>query len=138
MTFLTNMYGYGAENSANEMYHGWFFDRTEWDNAKNSSKGPAPGYLTGGANGTFVPDNAYTGPPISPPQSQPVQKAYKDWNTSWPENSWQITEPAIYYQAAYVNLLATVMNQFQNNRGRAIPIACRDAIRRPINREIRP
>ncbi|HKQ76158.1 MAG TPA: glycoside hydrolase family 9 protein [Blastocatellia bacterium] len=138
MTFLTNMNGLGAENSANEMYHGWFFDRTDWDNAKTSSKGPAPGYLTGGANGTFVPDNAYTGPPISPPQRQPVQKAYKDWNTSWPENSWQITEPAIYYQAAYVNLLATVMNQFTSSGGRAIPGACRDAISRPINREIRP
>ena len=138
MTFLTNMYGYGAENCANEMYHGWFGDRTEWDNAKTSSKGPPPGYLTGGPNPTFRPDNAYTGPPITPPQGQPAQKAYKDWNTSYPENSWQITEPAIYYQAAYVNLLATVMNQFLSNRGRTLPIACRDAIRRPINREIRP
>jgi endoglucanase len=135
MTFLTNMYDYGAENCANEMYHGWFFDRTEWDNAK-TSKGPAPGYLTGGANGTFVPDNAYTGPIISPPQAQPVQKAYKDWNTSWPENSWQITEPAIYYQAAYVNLLATVMNQYLSNSGRAFSIACRDPINRPINHQI--
>jgi len=138
MMFLTNMYDHGAENCANEMYHNWFGDRTEWDNAKTSSKGPAPGYLTGGANGTFRPDSAYTGPPISPPQGQPAQKAYKDWNTSWPENSWQITEPAIYYQAAYINLLATVMNQFLSNSGRTIPIACRDAIRRPVNREIQP
>ena len=38
--------------------------------------------------------------------NQPPQKAYKDWNTSWPENSWEITEPAIYYQGAYVYLLS--------------------------------
>jgi hypothetical protein len=138
MTFLTNMSEYGAENSANEMYHGWFGDRTEWDSAKTSLKGPAPGYLTGGANPTYVPDNAYTGPPITPPQRQPAQKAYKDWNTSWPENSWQITEPAIYYQAAYINLLATVMNQYISNGERTITNACRDAISRPIKRDIRP
>jgi endoglucanase len=138
MTFLTNMSDYGAENSANEMYHGWFGDRTEWDSAKTSPKGPAPGYLTGGANPTYVPDNAYTGPPITPPQRQPAQKAYKDWNTSWPENSWQITEPAIYYQAAYINLIATVMNQYISNGDRTITSACRDVISRPINRDIRP
>ena len=38
--------------------------------------------------------------------NQPLQKAYKDWNTGWPENSWELTEPAIYTQAAYVQLLA--------------------------------
>ena len=33
-------------------------------------------------------------------------KKYKNWNTSYPENSWEITEPAIYYQAAYIRLVA--------------------------------
>jgi hypothetical protein len=33
-------------------------------------------------------------------------KAFKDWNTGWPENSWEITEPAIYYQASYSLLLS--------------------------------
>jgi hypothetical protein len=42
---------------------------------------------------------------------QPAQKAYLDFNTSWaPEKehdrSWEITEPAIYYQASYVRLLS--------------------------------
>jgi hypothetical protein len=138
MTYLTNMYGFGARKSANEMYHSWFGDGTVWDDAKTSPNGPAPGYLTGGANGTYVPDAAYNGPVISPPQGQPVQKAYKDWNTSWPENSWQITEPAIYYQAAYVNLLATVINQSLNNGERTLPAVCRDAIRRPIGRGVQP
>ena len=107
MPFLTNMYAAGATTSANEMYHGWFGHGTVWDNALTSPNGPPPGYVTGGANPTFVPDGSYTGPTLSPPQNQPVQKSYRDWNTSYPENSWQITEPAIYYQAAYLHLLAS-------------------------------
>ncbi len=106
MTYLTNMYGYGGDQCANEIYHSWFSDGTQWDNALTSSKGPPPGYVTGGANPNYAPDAAYGGT-ISPPQSQPIQKAYKDWNTSWPQNSWEITEPAIYSQAAYVQLLAS-------------------------------
>lgn len=106
LAFLTAMNASGAENSCNEMYHGWFAHGTVYDNASTSEKGPAPGYLTGGINPSYSPDAAYTGPALSPPQGQPVQKSYKDWNTSWPENSWEITEPAIYYQAAYVRLLS--------------------------------
>ena len=106
MVYLSNMYEQGAENCANEMYHSWFGNGTVYDNALTSPKGPAPGYVTGGANKNFAPDAAYTGPPLIPPMSQPVQKSYRDWNTSWPENSWEITEPAIYYQGAYVFLLS--------------------------------
>ncbi len=99
---LTNMSNFGGENSCNEMYHGWFGDGTDYDNAQTSLYGPPPGFVTGGANPNFSPANGY----ISPPQDQPIQKSYKDWNTSWPENSWEITEPAIYYQAAYIQLLS--------------------------------
>ncbi len=107
LVFLTNMNAYGAEKSCNEMYHGWFGDGTVYDNASTSPKGPPPGYLTGGVNPSFAPDGSYAGPPLVPPMNQPVQKSYLDWNTSWPQNSWQITEPAIYYQAAYLRLLAS-------------------------------
>jgi endoglucanase len=106
MVYLSNMYDYGADYSANEMYHSWFGHGTIYDNAQSSPNGPACGYVTGGANKNFQPDPAYTGPRLAPPMDQPVQKAYKDWNTSWPENSWEITEPAIYYQAGYVFLLS--------------------------------
>ena len=106
MAFLSNMYDYGADHCANEMYHSWFGHGTIYDNALTSPNGPAPGYITGGCNKDFAPDPAYSGPALIPPMSQPVQKAYKDWNTSWPEDSWEITEPAIYYQGAYVNLLS--------------------------------
>lgn len=130
MVQLTNMYAYGAEKSASEMYHTWMGDRTEWDNALSSPRGPAPGYVMGGANPTFVPDTAYRGPVLSPPMNQPTQKAYKDWNTSWPENSWQITEPAIYYQAAYINLLADVIGEYQSLPNRSINLACRVRLQR--------
>jgi len=106
MAFLSNMYDYGADNCVNEMYHSWFGDGTIYDNALTSLNGPAPGYVTGGANKNFVPDASYGGPALAPPMNQPVQKSYKDWNTSWPEDSWEITEPAIYYQGAYVFLLS--------------------------------
>ncbi|WP_460954055.1 glycoside hydrolase family 9 protein [Spirosoma litoris] len=101
--YLTNMSAYGGEFSAPTMYHSWFGDGTVFD------FNPPPAYLMGGANPTYAPDAAYTGGVISPPQNQPVQKSYKAWNTSYPENSWQLNEPAIYSQGAYLRLLAQTM-----------------------------
>lgn len=101
--YLTNMSAVGGEFSAPTMYHSWFGDGTVFD------FNPPPGYLMGGANPTYAPDPAYSGPPIVPPQNQPVQKSYKAWNTSYPENSWQLNEPAIYSQAAYLRLLSQSM-----------------------------
>ncbi|MEO6597465.1 MAG: glycoside hydrolase family 9 protein [Planctomycetota bacterium] len=106
LTFLTNMRAAGAEGSVDTMYHSWFGDGTPWSNASTSPLGPAPGFLTGGPNPYFAPDPSYTGPPLVPPQGQPAQKSYRDWNVSWPQNSWEITEPAIGYQGRYVRLLA--------------------------------
>lgn len=99
-TYLTNMCHLGAENSVNQMYHQWFSDNTDWDDARTSLFGPAPGYVTGGPN-------AFTSVPLAPPFGQPQQKSYLDFNTSsTAAPSWEITEPAIYYQASYVRLLA--------------------------------
>jgi hypothetical protein len=106
--YLTNMNTLGAEFSVNEMYHAWFADGTVWDSAATSLYGPPPGYLTGGPNPSYSPDASYMGPPIEPPENQPIQKSYRDWNTSWPQNSWEVTECHIPYQAAYVRLLANV------------------------------
>jgi hypothetical protein len=44
-------------------------------------------------------------------RDQPPEKAYLDVNTSYePANqydkSWELTEPAIYYQASYIRLLS--------------------------------
>ena len=103
MVMLSNMYNYGAEKSANEIYHSWFAHGSLWDHALTSTYGPAPGYVPGG------PNRQYSGT-VSGISNQPPQKAYKDWNTAYPENSWEITEPSIYCQAAYIMLLARLMS----------------------------
>jgi len=123
MTFLSNMYDLYGENCANEIYHGWFGDGTPYDNAQTSPYGPPPGFIAGGPNASFSIGS------ISPPAGQPPQKSYKDWNTGWNastnmnENSWEITEPAIYYQAAYINLLASVLGTADNPACEAVILA---------------
>jgi chitodextrinase len=101
---LSNMYAYGADNSQNEIYHTWFADGTEWDNALTSPRGPAPGYLTGGPNNMDQYDGTQ-----GHIRDEPLQKRYKDWNAGFPENSWIFTEVAIYNQAPYVSLLSRLM-----------------------------
>jgi hypothetical protein len=54
------------------------------------------------------PNKSYSGT-VAGITNQPPQKAYKDWNAGYPENSWEITEPSIYCQASYVMLLARLM-----------------------------
>ncbi|MBL7818134.1 MAG: glycoside hydrolase family 9 protein [Saprospiraceae bacterium] len=94
IVMLSNSGSIGADNYATQIYHGWTGDGSVDD------LNPIPGLITGGFNGSFTVST------ISPPAGQPIQKSYKDWNTSWPENSWEITEPAIYYQAAYIRLVS--------------------------------
>lgn len=97
---LSNMYDVGAERSINEIYHTWFYDGTVYDNALTSAIGPAPGFVTGG------PNQSFTVTTLSPPAGQPEQKSYLDFNDGFPNNSWEISEPAIYYQSAYIRMLA--------------------------------
>jgi len=102
MVYLSNMYAYGASKSVNELFGGWFIAGSRWGDAKTSKCGPAPGFVTGGPNASAaaqgVPANE------SPPVGQPAQKSYKDWNGQ--DNSWVVSEPGIYYQSSYVQLLA--------------------------------
>jgi endoglucanase len=97
MVYLSNMYDYGAENSANSIYHGWFNHGTIYEHALTSPNGPAPGYIPGGANKSYSGNTAGI-------SNQPPQKAYKDGNGY--VNSWEVTEPGIYYQSAYIKLLS--------------------------------
>ncbi len=101
LVYLSNMASYGAERSLNEVYHGWFLNGSDWDNVETSLYGPAPGFVPGGPNQYYEADMSLT-----PPYGQPLQKSYLDWNTGFPENSWEITEPGIYYQANYLRLLS--------------------------------
>jgi hypothetical protein len=118
--YLTNMSTYNAENSITSIYHTWFTNGSPlWSQVGVSTYGPAPGYISGGPNSYYALDgccpngcgsaanNAYCNTAqVTPPLGQPVQKAYKDWNFNWPQDSWQVTEPDLGYQAAYVRLLS--------------------------------
>ncbi len=104
LVYLSNMEDLGAENSITQLFHLWFNDGTDWDDSSSSLYGPAPGYLVGGANAYY---NANTN--LTPPYNQPLQKSYLDFNNGYPDNSWELSEPAIYYQAAYIRLLSSVI-----------------------------
>jgi len=92
--YLTQSQIFGADKPITQIFHGWFCDGTIWDT------NPAPGYLSGG------PNYYYSVNSIIPPYGQPPMKSYRDWNSVWPDSSWEITEPSTGYQAAFVMLLA--------------------------------
>ncbi|MBK7524952.1 MAG: glycoside hydrolase family 9 protein [Saprospiraceae bacterium] len=121
LCFLTNMEHLNAGKSINTIYHNWFrHGHNLWGDVRRSTYGPAPGFLSGGVNpsydldpccltntcGIYNPDCIQ----LQPPKQQPILKSYLDWNRGYPQNSWQITEPAIYYQSAYLFLLAGKVN----------------------------
>lgn len=94
-SMLSNTGSVGGDNPVMQLYHAWTGDGTAWDND------PLPGFLAGGANKNYSGTNGYF-------SGQPIQKCFLDFNTSWPENSWEITEPGIYYQAMYIRFLGTI------------------------------
>jgi hypothetical protein len=114
LTYLSNMYADGGDACIDELYHAWFRDRDPtFDNARTSTLGPAPGYLSGGpnkqyCNGQNPKEHACASSPL---RDQPPEKAYADSNIGWEpgnpyDKSWELSEPAIYYQAGYVRLLS--------------------------------
>lgn len=118
--YLSNMSGYGAENSVTSFYHLWFRDGSKlYDDVKTSKYGPAPGFLVGGPNEGYeraeccasgtcggYGDKMCRAPILTPPFGQPAAKSYKDFNTGWPINSWSVTENSNGYQTSYIRLLS--------------------------------
>jgi endoglucanase len=112
--YLSNMAGFGAENSVDQFFHSWFADGSaRWDSVRASTYGPAPGFLVGGPNPHYNWESRCPGvnpacgsAPPSPPFGQPAQKSYVDFNTSWPLNSWEVTENSDGYQTDYIRLLS--------------------------------
>jgi len=131
LVYLSTMYKFGGDNCVNEFYHSWFTNGSAlWDRYGISEYGPARGYLTGGPNPGYdwdgcCPDNC--GSPgnnaicssesITPPKDQPDQKSYKDFNTSWPLNSWSVTENSCGYQVNYIRLLSKFVNPIYDCSG---------------------
>jgi endoglucanase len=124
MCFLTNMEPYGADFSVKQIHHTWFYTDTQYDNQTNTDIGPAPGYLVSGYNGVNQPScmkvlvgrqnyNVLV-------KDQPLLKKFSEkinnegvdgWrcNSTSFENTnqpWLYTEPGIYFQSAYIRLLA--------------------------------
>lgn len=100
LVYLSNMGRHGAELSCMWVYHERFNVNSPFAN------NPAPGYVVGGPNQQFggqTPENA---PSVEWIKTQPRAKAYADFNKAWPEASWELSEPAIYYQAMYIRLLS--------------------------------
>jgi hypothetical protein len=110
--YLTNMNDYGATKSISSIFHDWFSENSpEWSRAADSvygpasAYGPAPGYLSGGANQYYRRrDNNTFVHPLN--EDTPAAKMYIDFNKVWPESSWEITEPSNGYQMAYIRLLS--------------------------------
>lgn len=117
--YLSNMGSLGAANSVDQFYNSWFCNGSAlWSSVKSSTYGPAPGYLVGGPNPSYTWDSGC--PTVSslcgsampsPPAGQPAQKSYKDFNDSWPLDSWSVTENSNGYQTAYIRLLARFVSQ---------------------------
>ncbi|HEX7898704.1 MAG TPA: glycoside hydrolase family 9 protein [Planctomycetota bacterium] len=120
LVYLSNMSREGAHASVNEFYHTWFCDGSaRWDRVGVSTHGPAPGFLAGGANPTYDWDGVCNSPnphpkcgqaAPNPPKGQPAQKAFKEFNTAWPLNSWSVTENSNSYQTHYLRLLSKFVN----------------------------
>ncbi len=119
LVYLSNMYKFGGDNCVNQFYHSWFYDGTDWDEYGKSKYGPAPGFVVGGANPRYTkdaccpsgcgsPDNnaKCNAVDVSSLLNQPNQKSYLDFNTSWPLNSWTITENSGGYQTEYIRLIS--------------------------------
>jgi hypothetical protein len=131
IVYLSNMYDFGGDSCANEFFHSWFCNGSSlWDRVGTSKYGPPPGFVPGGPNPTYNWDNCCpTGcwsdqnnaiclsESISPPKNQPKQKSYKDFNTSWPLNSWSVTENSGGYQVSYIKLLSKFVDIYVDCNG---------------------
>lgn len=100
LVYLSNMERCGAELSVRHLYHERYSVSTPF------ADNPPPGYVVGGPNQSFSGKAATGAPTVEWLKTQPRAKAYADFNKAWPESSWELSEPAIYYQAMYIRLLA--------------------------------
>lgn len=124
LVYLTNMNEHGATRSANTLYHAWYCDGSpRWDDTR-TGVGPLPGLLVGGPNPSYDWDGCCDSDagcgggkvpcgdaPPAPPKGQPPAKSYREFNDSWPLNSWSVTENSNGYQTQYLRLLSKFVSE---------------------------
>jgi len=119
MVYLTNMRRFGATRSLRTLYHTWFGENTKWSEVTDSTAGPAPGFMPGGANARYAWDGCCNSTcgwvgndarchlvPIPNRDSTPPMKMFVETNLGWPINSWEITENSNGYQLSHIRLLS--------------------------------
>ncbi len=137
--YLSNMEEFGADKSINTIYHAWFDEGSVWDDVRNSLYGPVPGFIPGGPNPGWTLDgccpsgcgsNNADCVLLSPPDGQPDNKSYYDWNKGWPQNSWSVTENAIYYQSSYLQLLSAMVTSTSSQGlfGQSVDFKTKDVV----------
>jgi endoglucanase len=93
------MYADRAEFSVDEIFHAWFrHGDPPWDNARRSTFGPAPGFVTGGPNARYCEGLTGQACATSMVREQPPAKVYLDSNTGWErtnpfDKSWEFSQP---------------------------------------------
>ena len=134
MLYLSNMSAFGGEHSSYQQFHGWYgnWDDTDSRNQfigkpdnvaeahypyfkgrdslgvgdnESSRLGPIPGFVPGGPNTDYGGNGDEAQPPMNAVYSD---RAYRDWTDQsvWTARTWEITEPSISYQGAYVALVS--------------------------------
>ncbi|MEM9340982.1 MAG: glycoside hydrolase family 9 protein [Bacteroidota bacterium] len=138
--YLSNMGEYGADKGVSTFYHTWFADDSPWDMIGQSQFGPPPGFVVGGANPTYDWDNFCNTTPNGNCDSElrnriinePDQKSYYDFNTSWPMNSWELSENSCGYQLAYIRLLSKFVDA-QSVQNTTCNISSEVEVETPLN-----
>ncbi|MBU1667464.1 glycoside hydrolase family 9 protein [bacterium] len=93
LVYLSNMNAYGSEKSVDQMHHAWFIEGME----------VASGFLVGGAIDSYSGNAMIYSENVS---NQPPLKAYaSDYD------SYEMSEPQLMYQSAYIRLLSSIMAQ---------------------------
>ena len=104
------MYAFGAEVSE-QIFHTWFRDGDpDYDDAQKSRLGPPPGYVPAGPiNSTALSaaEPLHQNHACAAATAEGVHGLQTGWEpTIEHDQSWEITETGIYYQAAYVMLVS--------------------------------
>jgi endoglucanase len=125
LVYMSNMAGSGAARSVNSIFSTWFGFGTPWSRVGASTYGPPPGFLVPGPNTNYTwaaccstaacgspANNALCGGPAppAPPENQPDQKTYRDFNNLYPLDTWLVGESSDMPQAEYVRLVSKFVN----------------------------